>query len=116
MDNEGKFMKNLSSFYVEIYVVCNYVLCRINGGEKVFFLYLCLWIIFNGNMTLEIVIIGTIIAAALTAFMCKFGDYSMAKEKHIAKKIGKIMKYAYVLIKEIIKANISVIHLLLLTI
>ena len=77
-----------------------------------FFLYLALWIIFNGRVTLEIIIIGSIIGAALTAFMCKFGDYSLQKEKAIVKKIGYFIKYVLVLIREIVKANIEVIKLI----
>ena len=44
------------------------------------------WVIFNGNITTEIVILGLIISAAVFAFMCKFMDYSLQKEKLFYKK------------------------------
>ena len=46
-----------------------------------YLLYFLLWVIFNGNITLEIVVFGLIIAAVLFAFTCKFMDYSIAQEK-----------------------------------
>lgn len=35
-----------------------------------------LWVIFNGKVTLEIVLFGIVIAGAVYAFCCKFLDYS----------------------------------------
>ncbi len=78
-----------------------------------YLLYFVLWVIFNGQITLEICIFGLIIAAAVFAFTCKFMDYSIAKEKHNLKNILKFIRYAFVLILEIIKANFSVIHMIL---
>ncbi len=78
-----------------------------------YLLYFVLWIIFNGKITLEICIFGLIIAAAIFAFTCKFMDYSIVKEKNNLKKIFKYLKYVFVLIIEIIKANFSVIHMIL---
>lgn len=78
-----------------------------------YLLYLLLWIIFNGNFTLEIFLFGLIIAGVMLAFTCKFMDYSLQKEKNIYKKILLFFKYICLLLKEIVKANISVIHLIL---
>ena len=78
-----------------------------------FLLYFALWVIFNGNLTLEIVIFGIIIAAAMFIFTCKFADYSIAKEKRLFKNLFRIIRYIIVLIIEIIKANLAVAHLIL---
>lgn len=78
-----------------------------------FLLYLLLWIIFNGNFTLEIGIIGLFVAAALFAFTCRFMDYSVAKELHNYKKLFLFLKYVFVLVKEIVAANFGVIRLIL---
>lgn len=78
-----------------------------------YLLYFALWIIFNGKFTLEIAVFGVIIAAALFAFTCKFADYSVAKEKMIFKNLFRIIHYVIVLIIEIVKANLAVMHLIL---
>lgn len=78
-----------------------------------FLVYFALWVIFNGNITLEICIFGVLIAALLFAFTCKFMDYSIKKEIRAYQKLGKLLRYAFVLVKEVIKANLGVIHLIL---
>ncbi len=71
------------------------------------------WMIFNGRITLEIVIFGIVIAAAVFAFMCKFMDYSIKKELRLYKKVPQFLKYMFLLVKEIIKANVAVIKMIL---
>lgn len=72
-------------------------------------LFFLAWIIFNGNITLEIVIFGVVIAAAVLAFMCKFMDYSLKKEANVYKKSICFLVYIVLLIREIIKANLAII-------
>lgn len=76
----------------------------------VFFL---LWVVFNGSFTLEIGIFGIVISGVLFAFCCKFMDYSPKKELHLYKKSFLLVRYVAVLVREIIKANFDVIHLIL---
>lgn len=78
-----------------------------------FLFFFLLWLIFNGNITLEIIIFGLMIAAAMFAFVCKFMDHSVKKELIYLKKSVSFLRYVVILIWEIIKANISVIHLIL---
>ena len=78
-----------------------------------YLLYFALWVIFNGNITLEICLFGVVIAAAVFAFTCKFMDYSIEKEKNFLRKIPKMIRYACVLVLEIVKANFAVIHMIL---
>jgi len=78
-------------------------------------LFFVAWIVFNGNITTEIVIFGIVIAALVFAFICKFMDYSIEKEKRLWKKSFLLLKYAVILITEIIKANFTVIHMILTT-
>ena len=51
-----------------------------------YLLYFLLWIIYNGNVTVEICLFGMVIAAAIFAFTCRFMDYSIEKEKQNLKK------------------------------
>ena len=76
-------------------------------------LFFLLWVIFNGNFTLEICIFGAIISVTLFAFVCKFMDFSLKKELHIYKKSFLFVRYVFQLIKEIVKANFGVIHMIL---
>ena len=71
-------------------------------------LFLC-WIIFNQNITLEIVIFGLVISAVIYLFACKFMDYSVKKDLFIIKKLPSIIVYVLVLVREILKANLSLI-------
>ena len=76
----------------------------------VFFL---LWVVFNGNFTLEICIFGIAISVVLFTFACKFMDYSLKKELLFYKKAFPFIRYVFLLIKEIVKANFGVIHMIL---
>ena len=77
-----------------------------------FVLFFLVWIVFNGNITTEIVIFGLVIAAVVFAFICKFMDYSVKKEVLFYKKILAFIWYVVILIVEIIKANVVVIHMI----
>ena len=74
-----------------------------------YILFLFAWIIFNGKVTLEILIFGVIIAAAMLLFMCKFMDYSLKKELNVYKKSGWFLAYVALLLREIVKANLAII-------
>jgi len=78
-----------------------------------YLLFFAAWVIFNGNITTEIVIFGLVIAALVFAFMCKFMDYSLQKEKVFYKTILHFLGYVVVLVKEIIKANFGVVQIVL---
>lgn len=72
-------------------------------------LFFLAWIIFNGNITLEIVIFGVVISTAMMAFMCKFMDYSLKKEINVYKKSKHFFSYVVLLFCEIVKANVAII-------
>ncbi len=78
-----------------------------------YLLYFVLWVIFNGQITLEICLFGVVIAALMFAFTCKFMDYSLEKEKKVLRKSLGFGKYVIVLVLEIVKANFAVMHMIL---
>lgn len=78
-----------------------------------FLLFFALWVIFNGKITLEICLFGIVISAAIFAFTCKFMDYGAAKEIAVIKSSGRFIRYCCVLVKEIVKANFAVMHMIL---
>ncbi len=78
-----------------------------------YLLYFVLWVIFNGAVTVEICAFGVVIAAVIFAFTCRFMDYSVKKEKMLYRRIFKMVRYLFVLLCEIIRANFTVIHMIL---
>lgn len=76
-------------------------------------LFFICWIIFAGDFTLEIVLFGIGVSAVIFLFQCKFLNYSMEKEKRLYQNIGWGIVYAFILILEILKANIGVMQLIL---
>lgn len=77
-----------------------------------FLLFFVIWIIFNGQLTLEIALFGVGISAVMYWFICKFFDYSIKREVINIKLFGYVIKYVVVLVWEIIKANIQVIKMI----
>lgn len=73
--------------------------------------YFLVWVIFNGQITLEITIFGLAVAAVVYAFTCKFLDWSPAKDMILIKKGGRLLAYVGLLIWEIIKANMAMIRM-----
>lgn len=73
---------------------------------------LILWVIFNGKVTLEILIFGVVICCALYAFMVKYMNYSPKKEMNILKKIPLFLKYGVILVWEVIKSNFAVMRII----
>ena len=78
-----------------------------------YIIYFFMWIIFNGNITLEIVLFGLVIAAAIYAFTCAFLDYSVKKDLIFMKKILRVIQYIVILVWEIVKANAAVMHMIM---
>ena len=78
-----------------------------------YLLFFIVWIIFNGNITTEIVLFGVVIATIIFVFVCRFMDYSLKKEVMFYRKTGYIVAYIGLLIVEIIKANVEMIRIVL---
>ena len=79
----------------------------------VFLLFFAVWVILNGKVTAEICIFGVLISAALFYFMCRFMEYSMRKELLLFKLIPLFVRYFWVLVKEIVRANVCVLKIIL---
>ena len=78
-----------------------------------FILLVLLWIIFNGRFTIEILCFGVIISACVCLFLVKFFGYSFKKELKAVRLIPDMLAYIAVLIIEIIKANFTVMKIIL---
>ncbi len=78
-----------------------------------YILFFLLWIMFNGQFTLEIAAFGLVIAAVMYLFICKFMDYSYRKDLVIFKELGYLIQYLGLLLWEIVKANMATIRFIM---
>ncbi len=77
-----------------------------------FILLFSVWLILNGRITGEICILGLLISAALFYFICRFMGYSRQKEIMIFRLMPLLVQYFWILVKEIVKANMCVLRLI----
>ena len=77
--------------------------------------YFLLWIIFNGRITLEIVIAGALISFMLDFFIRKVLRLSLTFTNLIkaARILPDILLYIVVLLVEIVRANVAITRLVL---
>lgn len=78
-----------------------------------YFVFLLLWILLNGQLNWEIFCFGIVIAGVMYGFVCRFLDYSLEKDLLLFRKLPYILAYILILIWEIIKANVDAIRLAL---
>lgn len=76
-----------------------------------YFLFYFFWIVFNGQLTWEIAVIGLFVAGLIYAFICKFMGWSLKKDLRIIKYTIFMVGYLFVLLWEILKANMATIRL-----
>ncbi len=77
-----------------------------------YLLYFALWMIFFGSITLESILFGLGVAAAVFIFTCIFMNYSVKTELSLYRKIPGILHYVYVLIVDVIHANMTVVRMI----
>lgn len=77
-----------------------------------FVLFFLIWIIFNGQLTLEIAAFGIVIAGVIYLFICKFLDYSPRNDIILCKRLFLLLHYVFVLVVEILKANGAVFRMI----
>lgn len=71
-------------------------------------LYIC-WIIFNGNLTVEITLLGLFVTALIYAFMMKFLHWSFKRDIVLGRFFLFAISYMFTLVIEIVKATIATI-------
>lgn len=78
-----------------------------------YLLFFLFWIVLNGRITVEIAVFGLVISAAMYAFICRFMGYSFGRDVRIARKLPWIIAYCFMLVFEIIKANMVMVRYIL---
>ncbi len=71
------------------------------------------WIIFNGRLTVETAVFGIVISASVYWFICRFLGYKSRIDAFAIRNMGLIIKYFLILIVEIIKANFTVVAMIM---
>ena len=74
-----------------------------------FILFFVLWIILNGRITLELVFLGILIAAAVFLFAHFAFGYTIAGDLRILRHLPLAVWYLLNLVAEIVKASLNVI-------
>ncbi len=78
-----------------------------------FVVFFMMWVIFNGQWTTEIALLGLFLCAALYLFAWKFMGYGPAQDLHALQRLPRALAYLWTLLVEIFKANIHVMRLIL---
>lgn len=78
-----------------------------------FIFLFALWIVLNGRVTVEIVLLGLLFAAAIFAFLCTFLGYSPQKEKKLLVLLPLLLRYLGVLIAEIVRSTFTACRFIL---
>ena len=78
-----------------------------------FIIFLVVWVLLNGQVTPEIAVIGLLLSAALFWFCCCFLHYNVQREVSLYRRAVFMLHYICVLLLEIIKANLDVMHMIL---
>ena len=77
-----------------------------------YIIFFLIWIIFNGQFTLEIAAFGLVISGLVYWFICKFLDYKPGNDILLCKRFFLLLHYVFVLVTEILKANAAVFKMI----
>ncbi|MEG0021161.1 MAG: Na+/H+ antiporter subunit E, partial [Oscillospiraceae bacterium] len=80
-----------------------------------FILMFLFWLALNGQVTVEIVLLGLGITAFIYWLMCKYFEYSPRFDILLFKNFFRIIQYILVLLWEIIKSSFAVIKMTFIT-
>lgn len=73
-----------------------------------YILLYCFWLLLNGKITVEICLLGLVITAAMGALEYALFGYQPKTELTLLRKAPLFLIYIFVLVWEIIKANLTV--------
>lgn len=78
-----------------------------------FLILFAIWIVLNARITVEICIIGLLVAGIGYAFACFCLGWSPKRDLRLARMSGLIVAYICVLVVEIIKSSLRVVTIIL---
>lgn len=74
---------------------------------------LLFWVLLNGRITLEVLLIGIVVSACVSLFAYKALGIQWKNEKKLYPRLGQVLAYLAILVWEVVKANIHMIGLVL---
>ena len=78
-----------------------------------YILLFILWLLLNGRVTLEVVLLGLFLMLLLSLLVNRVLEYSWKKDLRLLTKFPLLVVYFFVLLWAILKANVSVISFIL---
>ena len=78
-----------------------------------YFIIMLLWVIFNGKITLEVILVGLALTAAAGILMRIFYGYTVRRDFLFLKKIPLILVYFGILVAQILKSSLIMLRILL---
>ena len=73
-----------------------------------FFIFLYIWLVFNGRVTVEVLLLGCFVAIAVSVLFYKSMGYSATTDVKILRNFPLLILYALNLVLEILKAAVMV--------
>ena len=74
-----------------------------------FLICFLLWVLFNGRITLEILLFGIAVSAAVYAVSCVLFGFSIRKDLALIREFPALVMLFFVLVREIVKSNLAVV-------
>ena len=78
------------------------------GVVNMYLVFFLIWIIFNGQFTLEIAAFGVVVSGLIYWFICRFLGYRPSDDIWLCKRFFLLIHYVFVLVTEILKANMAI--------
>ena len=78
-----------------------------------YFIIMLLWVILNGKITLEVILVGLVLTAAAGILMRIFYGYTVRRDFLFLKKIPLILVYFGILVAQILKSSLIMLRILL---
>ena len=72
--------------------------------------FFLLWMLFNGRWTLELTVVGLVLAAVMYAAVCGLTGAGLLFDLRLVRKLPALLELLVVLVAEIFKANYQVIR------
>lgn len=78
-----------------------------------YLLIFAFWLVLNGKLSLEVILLGLAVTALLGVLMYILFSYTPKREWKLLKKVPIFLCYVFVLLWEIIKANVAMLGCIL---
>ena len=118
LDFGACFQGRIRVYYAGI-LMCSFLISRNAGSDRSVFsgktergrsmavLIFAFWVVLNGRVTVEIAALGVGVTALAMVFLCKCCDWSLKREGGLYVSVPRMIGYACVVIREIVKANLK---------